>query len=48
MIPNHSPCIKRLNRTRPIVSLDKNVSADVAVVRVEQSIFDLHDQRCEI
>jgi hypothetical protein len=48
MIPNHSLWIKRLNRTRPIVPFDKNVSADIAVVGVEQSIFDPHDQRCEI
>lgn len=32
MLPNHSPWIKQLNRTRPVVPLDKNVQADVAIV----------------
>jgi len=32
MIPNNSPWIKQLNRTRPVVPLDKNVRADVAIV----------------
>ena len=32
MLPNHSPWIKQLNRTRPVVPLDKNVSSDVAIV----------------
>lgn len=32
MIPNHSPWIKQLNRTRPVVSIDKNTSADVAII----------------
>jgi glycine/D-amino acid oxidase-like deaminating enzyme len=32
MIPNHSPWIKQLKRTRPVVPLDKNTSADVAIV----------------
>lgn len=32
MIPNHSPWIKQLNRTRPVVPLDQNISTDVAIV----------------
>lgn len=32
MIPNHSPWIQQLNRTRPVVPLDKNTSADVVIV----------------
>lgn len=32
MIPNHSPWIRQLNRTRPVVPLDQNVSADVVIV----------------
>jgi len=32
MIPNHSPWIKQLKRTRPVVPLDKDASADVAIV----------------
>ena len=32
MIPNHSPWIKQLRRTRPIVSLDKNIETDVVIV----------------
>lgn len=32
MRPNNSPWIKQLNRTRPVVPLDKNVSADLAIV----------------
>lgn len=32
MIPNHSPWIKQLKRTRPVVALDKNISTDVAIV----------------
>jgi len=32
MLPNHSPWIKQLKRTRPVVPLDKNVSSDVVIV----------------
>lgn len=32
MLPNHSPWIKQLKRTRPVVPLDKNVHAGVAIV----------------
>ena len=32
MIPNHSPWIKQLNRTRPIVSIGQNIQADVSIV----------------
>jgi len=32
MIPNHSPWIKQLKRTRPVVPLDKDVSSDVVIV----------------
>lgn len=32
MIPNHSPWIKQLKRTRLIIPLDKNINADVAIV----------------
>jgi glycine/D-amino acid oxidase-like deaminating enzyme len=32
MIPNHSPWIKQLNRTRPVLPLDRSVAADVAIV----------------
>jgi glycine/D-amino acid oxidase-like deaminating enzyme len=32
MIPNHSPWIKQLKRTRSVVPLDKDISADVAIV----------------
>ncbi len=32
MLPNHSPWIKQLNRTRPVVSLDNDTNADVAIV----------------
>lgn len=48
MIPNHSPWIKQLNRTRPVVPLDKNTSADVAIVGggiagVTTAFFTLRD-----
>lgn len=32
MIPNYSPWIKQLNRTRPVVPLSKDVKTDVAIV----------------
>ena len=32
MIPNHSPWIKELNRTRPVVPLDQPVQTEVAIV----------------
>ncbi len=32
MIPNHSPWIKQLNRTRPAVSLNQNLTTNVAIV----------------
>ena len=32
MTPNHSPWIKQLNRTRPVMPLSKNMEADVAIV----------------
>lgn len=32
MIPNHSPWIKQFKRTRSVIPLDKNISADVAIV----------------
>lgn len=32
MIPNRSPWLHQLNRTRPVVPLDRDVSADVAIV----------------
>ncbi len=32
MIPNHSPWIQQLKRTRPVVPLDRDVRADVAIV----------------
>ncbi len=32
MIPNFSPWIKQLNRTRPVVPLDQDLSTDVAIV----------------
>lgn len=48
MIPNHSPWIKQLSRTRPVVPLDKNVIADVAIVGggiagVTTAFFTLRD-----
>ncbi len=50
MIPNHSPWIKQLKRTRPIVPLDTNISADVAIVGggiagVTTAFFTLRDTR---
>ncbi|MBM3206118.1 MAG: FAD-binding oxidoreductase [Candidatus Staskawiczbacteria bacterium] len=32
MIPNNSPWIQQLKRTRPVVSLDKNIASDVVIV----------------
>lgn len=32
MLPNHSPWIKQLNRSRPIIPLDEDLEADVAIV----------------
>ncbi len=32
MLPNHSPWIKQLNRTRPVTSLDEDLVADVVIV----------------
>jgi len=32
MIPNHSPWIKQLKRTRPVVSLKENVNTEVAII----------------
>ncbi len=32
MIPNHSPWIKQLKRTRPVVPLEENIKTDVAIV----------------
>lgn len=32
MIPNHSPWIHQLKRTRPVVSLDTDLESDVAIV----------------
>jgi len=32
MLPNHSPWIKQLNRTRPVVPLAENISTDIAIV----------------
>ena len=32
MIPNNSPWIKQLNRTRPSFPLDRNTEADVVIV----------------
>ena len=32
MLPNHSPWIKELKRTRPVVPLAKDIKADVAIV----------------
>lgn len=48
MIPNHSPWIKQLKRTRPVVPLSNDVSADVAIVGggiagVTTAFFTLRD-----
>lgn len=48
MIPNHSPWIKQLNRTRPVVPLDTNITTDVAIVGggiagVASAFFTLRD-----
>jgi len=48
MIPNHSPWIKQLKRTRPVVPLDKDMSSDVAIVGggiagVTTAFFTLRD-----
>ena len=32
MLPNNSPWIKQLNRTRPVIPLEKDAKADVAIV----------------
>lgn len=48
MLPNHSPWIKQLKRTRPVVPLDKNAQAGVAIVGggiagVTTAFFTLRD-----
>jgi len=48
MLPNHSPWIKQLKRTRPVVPLDKDVSSDVVIVGggiagVTTAFFTLRD-----
>lgn len=48
MIPNHSPWIKQLNRSRPVVPLDKDTEAEVAIVGggiagVTTAFFTLRD-----
>ena len=32
MIPNHSPWIKQLNRTRPVVPLGEDLKTEVVIV----------------
>lgn len=48
MLPNHSPWIKELKRTRPVVPLDKDLQTDVAIVGggiagVTTAFFTLRD-----
>ncbi|HYC83406.1 MAG TPA: FAD-binding oxidoreductase [Candidatus Paceibacterota bacterium] len=48
MIPNHSPWIQQLKRTRPVTPLDKDIKADVAIVGggiagVTTAFFTLRD-----
>lgn len=53
MMPNHSPWIKQLNRTRPVVPLRKNVTTEVAIVGggiagVVTAFFTLRDTKKQV
>lgn len=53
MIPNHSPWIKELKRTRPVVPLDQPVETDVAIVGggiagVTTAFFALRDTNKQV